>query len=313
MRVLVTGGLGFVGSNLVDLLVDKGCTVTVMDNLCSESSSRSYSNKSATYWIDDVRNLDKSKYSKEKFDIVFHLAAHARIQPSFEHPLEYLSNDIMGTAATCDYSRKAGARFVYAGSSTAFGDEYLNPYAFAKRSGERVCEMYHEVYGVSTAIARFFNVYGPRQPITGPWATVVGKFEELIKKEMPLTVVGDGEQRRDFTHVEDIVNGLYELGAKDWTKFDSTPIFSLGTGTNYSINELADMFGGLKTRIPARPGEVRITLADPEFMKEATGWHAKISLRKYVRSFMKKCKNVQKSDTINTWKTLKNLRQKLPF
>ena len=286
LRALVTGGLGFVGSNLVDFLVDsKSCEVTVMDNLCSESSSREYMREDVVYWIDDVRNLNKSKYSNHSFDVIFHLAAHARIQPSFEQPLDYLSNDIMGTAEACDYARRVGARFVYSGSSTAFAGEYLNPYAFAKRSGERVCEMYHQIYEMSTAIARFFNVYGPRQPITGPWATVVGKFEEFFKSEKLLTIVGDGEQRRDFTHIEDIVSGIYELGTRDWTNFDKTPIFSLGTGTNYSINELASFFGSETVNISPRPGEARVTLADPTLMKNETGWKPIHSLPDYVDEF----------------------------
>lgn len=291
MECLVTGGLGFVGSNLVDFLVDKKeHTVTVIDNLCSESSSRDYMRSDVSYWIDDVRNLDKRKYANNDFDVVFHMAAHARIQPSFDDPLEYLSNDIMGTAHTCEFARKTNARLVYAGSSTAFGNVYLNPYAFAKRSGERVCEMYHDIYSVSTATARFFNVYGNRQPITGPWATVVGKFEEFTKTGDPLTVVGDGEQRRDFTHIDDIVSGIYEIGSRDWKKFERTPVFSLGTGTNYSINELAGFFGGEKAYIPQRPGEDRETLAEVDFVNHETGWVAKNSLRGYVDSFLKNCK-----------------------
>jgi len=291
VECLVTGGLGFVGSNLVDFLVDeKEHTVTVIDNLSSESSSRDYMREGVVYWIDDVRNLDKSKYSSKSFDIVFHMAAHARIQPSFEDPLEYLSNDIMGTAHACEFARKANARFIYAGSSTAFGNVYLNPYAFAKRSGERVCEMYHDIYEMSTATARFFNVYGKRQPITGPWATVVGKFEEFTKSGDSLTVVGDGEQRRDFTHIADIVTGIYAIGVRDWKKFDRTPVFSLGTGMNYSINELADFFGGERSYISRRPGEDRETLAKVDFVNEETGWIAKNNLKEYVESFLKKCK-----------------------
>ena len=295
MRVLVTGGLGFVGSNLVDFLVEKKCEVVVIDNLVSESSSRLYMNPKAEYWIDDVRNLEKVKYSTENFDLVYHLAAHARIQPSFEQPLDYLSNDIMGTAAALDFARLKGASFVYAGSSTAFGGEYLNPYAFAKRSGERVCEMYKKVYGMSTVVARFFNVYGYRQPITGPWATVVGKFEEFTKLSKPLTIVGDGEQRRDFTHISDIVEGLFSLGEKDWSGSKDLEIFSLGTGTNYSINELAKMFGGSTINLPPRPGEAKITLADPEKINSATGWKAKHSLQEYVAQF---CQSVKLSKKI---------------
>jgi len=135
MKILVTGGLGFVGSHLVDLLTNKGHDVVVIDNLCSESSSREYMRKDVTYWIDDVKNLDKSKYSHYSFDVVYHLAAHARIQPSFKDPLKYLENDIMGTAHICEYARLRDAKLVYAGSSSAYGVPVLNPYAYAKYTG----------------------------------------------------------------------------------------------------------------------------------------------------------------------------------
>ena len=287
MKVLVTGGLGFVGSNLVDKLRDcYGYEVTVIDNLCSESSSRDYMRDDVSYWIDDVRNIMHSKYVNKDFDVVYHLAALARIQPSFADPLTYLSIDIQGTAAVCEYARACNARVVYAGSSSAYAGHFLNPYAFAKFTGEQVCELYHKVYGMSTVTARFFNVYGDRQPTKGAYATVVGIFEGLTAARAPLTVTGDGEQRRDFTHIDDIVAGFVALGEKDWSHTDETLIFNIGTGKNYSINELARMFGGEIQYVPARPGEARNTLADNSLLQEKTGWRAKNDLECYVENFL---------------------------
>lgn len=280
MNILVTGGCGFIGSNLVDYLADESDhKITVIDNLVSESSSSDYIRNDVRYWLDDIRNLGNSDYEKETFDVVFHLAADARIQPSFEKPARYFSSDAMGTVQTLEYARKCNARFVYAGSSTAFAGEFLNPYAFAKRTGERACEMYHKVYGMSTVIARFFNVYGPRQPIVGPWATVIGLFEELMKQGKPLTVVGDGQQRRDFTHVKDIVNGLVKLMYNEWT----CEIFSFGTGKNYSILELVELFEGEKIHLPARPGEAKNTLANTALAKQKLNWNTTIQLKEYIQ------------------------------
>lgn len=277
-KILVTGGLGFVGSHLVDSLADAGYNVTVMDNLCSESSSKTYMREDVTYWIDDVRNLNTYKYTEESFDLVYHLAALARIQPSFKDPLTYLSIDIMGSANVLEFARRCGARLVYAGSSSAYGGPMLNPYAFAKFTGEQTCELYSKVYDMSTVIARFFNVYGDRQPTSGPYATVVGVFEKQSEAGFPLTVTGNGEQRRDFTHVSDIVRGLECLGKGTW----NAEVFQLGTGKNYSINDLANMFPGEVKYVEARPGEAWTTLADIADITSATGWKPVIDLESYV-------------------------------
>jgi len=283
VKILVTGGLGFVGSNLVDELMSKeGCEVFVIDNLCSDSSSRNYMRNDVTYWIDDVRNLNTYKYDGHKFDVIYHLAALARIQPSFKDPLTYLSTDVLGTACVCEYARRCFAKLVYAGSSSAYAGPMLNPYAFAKHTGEQVCELYHRVYGMSTVTARFFNVYGKRQPTKGAYATVVGIFEGLTSAGKPLTVTGDGEQRRDFTHISDIVAGFISLGEGIW----QAQVFDLGCGKNYSINELADMFGGEKVYIPKRPGEARDTLADFSEMFKATGWESKVKLEGYITNWL---------------------------
>ena len=279
----MTGGLGFVGSHLVDKLA-KDNEVVVIDNLCSESSSRNYMRDDVTYWIDDIANLNTYRYANEKFDVIYHLAALARIQPSFKDPLKYLNIDMMGTAHVCEKARSCGAKIVYAGSSSAYAGPMLNPYAFAKFTGEQCCEMYSKVYGLSTVSARFFNVFGKRQPTSGPYATVVGIFEKQISDGVPLTVTGTGEQRRDFTHVDDIVSGLIALSQGS----HEGDVYQLGTGKNYSINEIVDMFGGEKKYIPARPGEAWETLADITNTTEKTGWTPSVSLKNYIKDFVAK-------------------------
>ena len=283
IRALVTGGLGFIGSTLVDLLMEsRDYEVTVIDNLISESSSEEYKRPDVQYWIEDIRNINQEKY-QESFDVVFHLAALSRIQPSFERPLETISIDSYGTAEVCEYARQCGAKVVYAGSSSFYAGPYLNPYAFAKWHGEEVCRFYAECFGLSTAIARFFNVYGKRQPEDGDYATVVGIFERQYRNNDTLTITGTGEQRRDFTHVKDICAGLIKISEGKY----KGNIFNLGTATNHSINELADLFGREKTYLPARPGEALTTLADISYTVDTTGWVPTYDLENYVSQILK--------------------------
>lgn len=281
MKILVTGGLGFVGSNLVDKLADLGHEVYVWDNLSSDSSSEDYARQDVNYVYADIRDMQVHANYHPEYEVIFHLAAHARIQPSFENPHEYLSNDIMGTAKVCELARNLGSKVVYAGSSSAYGGPMLNPYSFAKYTGEQVCEMYHKVYGLSTVTARFFNVYGPRQPKKGDWATVIGIFENLYLQSKPMTVTGTGEQRRDFTHINDIVNGLIQISEISGTG----QVLNLGTGTNYSINEVAKMFSNNIEYIKQRPGEAKITQADISKTFLLTGWKPEISLPQYVEGW----------------------------
>jgi UDP-glucose 4-epimerase len=282
MKILVTGGLGFVGSHLVDyLLKDKQNIITVIDNLCSESSSKCYMRNEVNYLIDDVRNLSNIKYAYLKFDVIYHLAALARIQPSFKDPITYMSIDIMGTAQVCELARRTHARLVYAGSSSAFAGPMLNPYAFAKYTGEQTCELFHSVYNLKCSIARFFNVYGTRQPTTGPYATVIGVFEEQTKNKESLTITGTGEQRRDFTHVDDIVRALCLMSKDDGECY----VYQLGTGTNYSINELANFFSDEIVYIPKRPGEADTTLADNRDAINILGWKPNVVLQDYINTW----------------------------
>jgi len=282
---LVTGGLGFVGSHLVDFLVDKmGYSVTVIDNLSSDSSSRNYKRDDVEYWIDDIRNLGHVKYADRHFNTIYHLAALARIQPSFLDPVNYFSIDALGTACVCEYAKRLNAKIVYAGSSSAYAGHMLNPYSFAKFTGEQICEMFSKVYNLKTVTARFFNVYGDRQPTTGPYATVVGIFKDQFEKGKSFTVTGDGNQRRDFTHVNDIVHGLCRLSTED--RFGE--IYNLGSGKNYSINEVVRFFDEDPDVefLPKRPGEAQDTLADIKKMTKDFGWNPTHNLEDYIQTIV---------------------------
>lgn len=276
MNILVTGGAGFIGSHLVDRLIEQDHTVYALDNL--STGKRENLNPKATFLQGNVRQFFYMPI--EKVDIIFHLAALARIQPSFEKPFEtYLVNST-GTMAMLEFARHHKSKLVYAGSSTVYGGIYLNPYAFFKHAGEECCKLYNHIYGLSTAIARFFNVYGPRQIEEGDYSTVIGIWERQYRNKQPLTITGDGEQRRDFTHVDDIVSGLIAMSEGEW----EGEIFNLGSGVNYSLNEIAKMFNGAEVQyIPARPGEARDTLADIKKTVEMLNWRPQKSLTEYCR------------------------------
>lgn len=279
MKVLVTGGLGFVGSNLVDLLINHDYDVHVVDDLSSGTLNNK--NDSATYYIASISDLF-FKNLDIRYDCIFHLAAEARIQPSFKNPKLWYKTNCVGTVEVCEYARRFNSRVVFAGSSSCFGGEYRNPYTFTKKQGEDICKMYSAVYNISTVTARFFNVYGPRNPLIGEFTPIIAKFEQQTKMNTSLTIVGDGEQRRDFTHVEDICRGLLAL-----SEFAGIgEVFNLGTGINYSINEIADMFGGDKVYLPSRPGEARETLADTSKIRQCTGWESRRSLSEYIQKFI---------------------------
>ena len=195
------------------------------------------------------------------------------------------NNNASGTATLCQFAKENNCKIVYAGSSSYYGGVYLNPYSFSKWIGEEICMMYSKIYGISTCIARFFNVYGPRHLSEGPYSTVVAIFENQYKQQKPLTITGNGEQRRDFTHVSDICSGLIAMSKDHY----EGKVFNLGTGKNYSINELADLFVDSKKQyIPKRPGEAWITLADTKEMRQLTGWQCKHTLAGYIQKFIEK-------------------------
>ncbi len=274
MKVLVTGGAGFIGSNLIQKLVAAGHDVHSLDNYSTGHNT----SDGAVYYYGDVRDLQSfgDTWIKD-YELIYHLAALARIQPSFTDPQTAISVNSQGTLCTLEFARKCKARVVYAGSSSFYHDVYANPYTFSKWQGEELCTLYNKVYGLSTVTARFFNVYGPRQICEGAYATVIGIFEKQKKEGKPLTVTGTGEQRRDFTHVDDIVSGLMLLGEQP----HNGDVYNLGSGTNYSINEVARMFDSEIEYLPVRPGEAWTTLADISEM-QAMGWKPTVNLPAYV-------------------------------
>ena len=282
MKCIVTGGLGFVGSNLVDTLISQGHNVVVVDNEATGSLDN-LNVRANLYNLDIRHNLDCFLQEEGKIDVIFHLAALARIQPSFARPFTTIDVNCMGTVNVLELARKLECKVVYAGSSSFYADPHKNPYAHSKWIGEEHCRMYSKVYGLSTCITRFFNVYGPRHVRNGENACVLGIFERQKIAGQPLTITGTGEQRRDFTSVFDICDGLIAASQKTW----EGETFNLGRGSNHSINEVAQMYKPDKVEyIPARKGEAWETLADLTTTREMLGWEPKRDLVDYVNKFL---------------------------
>lgn len=279
--IIVTGGAGFVGSHLVDKLIEDGKEVLVIDDF-STGKRKNLNNQAKLWRGNQVTGLQDyfrhpADMAKE-VEVIFHIAAKARIQPSFGSPWETYESNSSNTIVALEMARHYKARLIYAGSSTADGDVFLNPYAYTKWLGEQHCKLYHKHYEVEGAIGRFYNVYGPRQIEKGPFSTIMGIFERQWREGKPLTVTGDGKQRRDFTHVEDIVNGLIAMAKENWNFL----VFPLGSGKNYTINEVAGMFKLPIEYIPSRPGEVRHTHATIKSTTRTIGWKPMHKLEEYV-------------------------------
>jgi len=281
MRTIVTGGAGFVGSHLVDHLINEGHHVTIIDNL-STGKSRNL-NPHAVFYLEDIRDYDKIENLFQDVDIVFHLAALARIQPSLINPRNTIDVNVCGTLNVLELARQNNCQVIYSGSSSFHHGLYKSPYAWSKYGGEELCKMYSEVYNMNTSICRFYNVYGKRHLQEGTYATILGIFEKQTQERQPLTITGNGEQRRDFTHVDDIVNGLFACVNKEF----KAEIFELGRGINFSINEIANMFGGEKKYIPARKGEYDRTLCDYSKAKLTLDWQPKKDVEQYTKKWLK--------------------------
>lgn len=280
MRYLVTGGAGFIGSHLVDFLVQDGHQVVVLDSFTTGTPLNM--NKKAVYCHKFVQDTRDNPNATLVYDAIFHLAAHARIQPSFDDPFEVHDTNVTGTIKILELAKKTKTRVVFAGSSSVLHDVFANPYAFSKHIAEQYCILYNKLFQVPVCVARFFNVYGPRQIEDGRYATVMGVFEKQKRENKSITITGDGEQRRDFTHVRDIVSGLIAMSKKDW----NGDVFNLGTGINYSINEIAAMFESPVEYIPQRKGEAKITLADINETKQKLGWTPTIDIKDYIKSIL---------------------------
>ena len=294
MNIIVTGGAGFVGTNLIKRLLKDGHNVISVDNYSTgkkeneQSGCRYYeldlSSKSSLGALDSIKIVSQTP----NIDVIYHLAAKARIVPSIQNPKKSLFNNLISTINILEFARNNNIPVVYAGSSSAHGDIYANPYTFTKWNGEEMCKLYNSVYDLPIATCRFYNVYGDGQLSEGAYCTVLGIFERLFKAGEPLTITSDGEQRRDFTDVMDIVDGLVRCGRSllipnEYHAKVNGETFELGNGKNYSINELADAFGDYpREYIPERPGEVRESLNTDTKAYTMLGWKPKGDIIEYI-------------------------------
>lgn len=292
---VVTGGCGFIGSHIVDRLVKEGHEVRVIDDLSAPENEKFYFNDDAEYFKIDISRDDCSKVFSE-VDFVFHLAARSRIQPTIESPGRCFEVNTVGTQRVLEWSRiNSVKRIVYSSTSSLYGhqntipfqpnmpSDCLNPYSMSKWMGEQICKLYSQVYDSRTTVLRYFNVYGPREPLKGQYAPVIGLFKSQNRSAQPMTIVGDGNQRRDFTHVDDVVEAnILSLNLNEKNKHG---IYNIGTGKNFSINEIAELIGGDKVYISSRPAEVRETLADITLSQKDLGWNPRVELEKVLMNY----------------------------
>jgi len=296
MKSLVTGGAGFIGSNLVDHLIGIGHEVIVIDNEYSDVHDQFYWNDKSQNYKYDIRDYEKTRPLYDGVDYVFHIAAEARIQPAIQNPIEAVSINSVGTCTVLQCAREAGVkRVMYSSTSSGYGmnnspnvetqpDDCLNPYSVSKVNGEKLCKMYTSLYGLPTICFRYFNVYGERQPLCGQYAPVIGIFLRQRASGEPLTIVGDGNQRRDFTHVSDVVkaNVMTAISNPDSEAFGQ--VYNVGTGTNHSINQIARMISNNVINLPPRSGESRITLANNKKINKIFGWNPEVKLENWIQS-----------------------------
>jgi len=281
IKVVVTGGAGFIGSHLTDALVERGFDVHVIDDLSGGKMENL--NKKAVFFKEDIRNFEAIKKIIEGSKYVFHVAAKPRVQISIQNPRETHDINVNGTLNVLVASKDTGVkRIIYSASSSAYGEQDtmplhedmraqpISPYGLQKYIGELKCRIFNRVYGIETVSLRYFNVYGPRLVSEGgAYDLVIGRFLKQRKEDKPMTIVPDGEQTRDFTHVRDVV--MANILAMLSDKVGKGEVINIGAGKNYSINKIADIIGGSKVYVEPRL-EPRHTLADNRRAKELLDW-----------------------------------------
>lgn len=306
MISIVTGGCGFIGSHIVDKLVALGHQVRVIDDLSAQENEEFYYNEKAVYWKKDISKDDCNDIFVGA-DYVFHLAARSRIQPTIGSPNSCFEVNVVGTQRVLEWSRiNSIKRVVYSGTSSLYGKhntipfnpnmptDCLNPYSMSKWMGEQICKLYNQLYGVPSIVLRYFNVYGPREPLKGNYAPVIGLFKRRKKEDLPATIVSPGTQRRDFTYIEDVVSANI-LAMKSSTTDIPYNIYNVGTGKNFSMFEIVDLIYGKNDNnecpnctfeiLPPRPAEVKETLADIESTTRDLGWSPVFELEDMINSY----------------------------
>jgi len=291
MKALVTGGAGFIGSNLVDKLLEDDHEVIVFDNETANTHEGYYWNERAeNYYVDVAKKYGTNllqTYCKD-VDCIFHMAADISVQYSIQSPFESYSNNINSLFNVLEFAKRYEiGKVVLSSSAAVYGvtdkvcvetdaTDPLNAYALSKLNGEQIMKMYHDLYGINTVSLRYFNVYGPRQSNTGQYAPVVGIFQNQKENNGALTIVGDGEQTRDFVHVSDVVSANMLVADKD-----VNGVYNVGTGIEYSVNQIADMISDDQVYISARVGEARRSVADISKIK-SIGWDPYVKLEEWI-------------------------------
>ena len=290
---LVTGGAGFIGSHIVEQLISLGHEVVVVDN--------EYSDNENFYWRKDTYNVNidiTDKALKNAFtnvDYVFHLAAEARIGPSIENPVNAVNINTLGTCNVLQCAREAGVKKVmYSSTSSGYGlntspnietqsDDCLNPYSVSKVAGEKICKMYTDLYKLKTVIFRYFNVFGERAPKKGQYAPVIGIFLRQLAAGEKLTIVGDGEQRRDFVYVKDVANANIMAALSNADDDAYGQVYNVGSGKNYSVNDIASFISNDTINIPPRVGEARNSLANIDKIYKTFAWKPQTDVESWIR------------------------------
>ena len=295
MISLVTGGAGFIGSNLVDYLLSKGHEVVCVDNESAECNDKFYWNPNAINVKADVTDYKAMKNVFTGVDYVFHFAAEARLQPAIKNPIEAVYKNCVGTTTVLQCAREAGVkRLVYSSTSSGYGnnsspnietqpDDCLNPYSASKVAAEKFCKMYSDLYGLETVVLRYFNVFGERSPTRGQYAPVIGIFQRQKDAGEPLTIVGDGTQRRDFIYVGDVARANELAALMPGVKNHLGEVFNVGSGINYSVQEIADAISDNQTYIPKRDGEMETTWSNIDKVNKVIGWKPEVDVLEWIK------------------------------
>ena len=283
MHILVTGGAGFVGTNLIKQLLKEGHDIISIDNYSTGKKENhidkvKYIEGDIYNLMDHIATLSTPYYQP---DVVFHMAAIARIQPSIENPQDYIKTNFNGTYNIVQFCTNREIPLIYAGSSSHHSGKFKNPYTFSKDMGEEIIQLYQKHFGLKASIARFYNVYGPYQLTEGGYTTLIGRWMNNIKNNLPCEIYGDGNKKRDFTHVEDIINGLISIMKQK----SYGNIFEFGKGKNYSVNEVAKMFKIVPMYKENKPGEAQETLANYYLADKILKWEPEINLEDYVKEY----------------------------
>jgi UDP-glucose 4-epimerase len=298
MKCIVTGGSGFIGSNLVDRLIDDGHQVAVIDNESSESNDTFYQNDRATYYKRDIADYESVRPLFNEVHWVFHMAAESRIGPCIENPLLAVRTNVQGTSVMLQCAREVDVkRFVFSSTSSIYGlnqapnsetdqSDCLNPYSATKLCAEEMCKVYHKLYGLRVVILRYFNVFGDREPTRGQFAPVTSRFMKQKADGLPLTIVGNGNQRRDFIHVSDVVEMNIKVATAE-TSSAFGQVVNVGTGTNYSVLQLARMISDIVTFVPSRSGEASETKADTKRARDWFWFDPEVNIVKWLKDKLK--------------------------